>query len=116
MFSLTEIQKLFSEVVPSAPSEGIFEGYEIEGNPFFDRTNNTVITPVVRFKPFFIDREGDEVLRSIYFILKKNISAETMVLIFSGTNEKLSRITTEEFMQRIEGITRSMLESLAKVR
>lgn len=116
MFPTIEIQKLLSGIIPSAPSGGIFEPCEITGDPFFDTANDAVITPVIRFKPFCTKRQGDEVLRGIYFILKKNESANAMVLIFSGTNERLSRITEMEFRQRIEGIAGSMLESLAKVR
>jgi hypothetical protein len=48
MFPPVEIQKLLSEIIPSAPSGGIFDACEITGEPFFDTANDTLIAPPAR--------------------------------------------------------------------
>ena len=115
MFLFTEIEKLLTEIIPSAPAGGIFEPCEITGKPFFDKGNNAFITPAIIYCPFRILKDEDKFLRGIYFILKKNISASSKILIFSGTIEELSGITVEEFMNKINNISGRMLASLADV-
>jgi len=116
MFLAIEIKKLLTDIIPSAPVEGVFDKYEIMGKPFFDKENDAFITPAITFCPFRIRKDEDKFLRSIYFILKKNISATSEILIFSGTIEELSRITVEEFMNKINTISGRMLVSLTEVK
>ena len=115
MFLLNEIQKLLTDIIPSAPDEGVFDKYEITGKPFFDKGNNALITPVIIFKPFGIYENGDERWRSIYFYLKKRERTHSQTMLFGGTIEVLSRITVEEFMNKINTISGRMLASLSDV-
>jgi hypothetical protein len=78
MFSTIKIEKLLSEIIPSASS--------------------------------FIER------RCIWFILKKNVSANCKMLIFSGTNEELCRVTAAELIRTDESKSASMLESQTGVK